>query len=59
MDNLIKQMHERDLAAHHAIRKAFEATRDYAKASVEEQSRDLQTFIIRIAEKAARGDERL
>lgn len=51
MDNLIQQMHERDLAARHAIRKAFEATKAYAAASktpnlIEQQSRGLQQFVI-------------
>jgi hypothetical protein len=54
-DNMLEQTR----LARHAIRKAFEATRDYDKASVEEQARDLQMLIIRFAEKAARGDKRI
>ena len=64
MDNLIQQMHEADRLARHAIRKAFEATRDYAKASgtsnlCEEQSRGLQSFVLNMEERATRGYERL
>ena len=59
----IQIVNEANRLARHAIRKAFEASRDYKKAYgtslIEDQSLELQSFILNMEERASRGYERL
>ena len=45
--------------ARHAIRKAFEAQRDFNKAGSENLGFELQEFTVRMAERAERGYPKL
>lgn len=59
----IQIVNEANRLARHAIRKAFEAARNHNKAYgtdiIEDQSRDLQSFVLNMEERAARGYDRL
>lgn len=60
----IQIVNEATRKARHAIRKALEASRDYAKATgnlnvIESQSFELQSFTTHMAERAEKGFDRL
>lgn len=56
---LFNQTLETRRLARHAIRKAFEAQRDFDKSCAQDLEDHLHGFIIRMTERALRGYERL